>query len=964
LPAREDADPKRDASRAGRGRLPSLRELASSPEAPAKTRRWGRAHDAPPASPAALGGKGSRLVWLIRHGFHVPDGRVVPADVFDAVAREALPPGHDVRTLLRLAGTREGVERAGRAHARLREAPLPSWLEDELVRVWDELAPHAPWGLAIRSSATCEDGSVTSLAGLATTCLGVRGAPAMGDAIREVWASLILPRALAHLAQVGIHGASMAVVIQIVVPAEASGVATVSEPELFSPPPPSRPSAPPDPKRPPPPPKPREIELLVNATLGLGAPVVAGHVSPDVLRIRARVAAATETDDVRAEQIEVLERTIAHKTKAFVVEAGEAKPRDVERARVEASALSPADVEALAGLCARLVSLGRGPWELEFAISAGELWIVQARPVVEAGKPEGGEDDTVWSCANLAEALPGVATPLTWSVAANFSELGFRRAFATLGAVVPRGTHFVANVHGRFYLNLTAFMRVAASVPGLDPATLLEMGGGEGAAILADQVHGVSRMGFYARLPLTAARFVREQVRLEGELASYERDATRARAAFEALDLGILTDDGVATTLRDLQRFLDRTGALMLTCASNALGSFVALKTLVARTEPTNATRLAEALTTGGALKGWGELESARPTIALVRVAEIALGDAPAKAALLATPTPRTLDAFPKGPTRDALERWLAAYGDRAIREAELATPRWREDPSFPLQTLAIYVSRGDKGLVFAPALQTIGARADDAMTALDQKLSFVERTALRHLVARSQKFSRYRERMRAWVTWVLGAIRVAAIEADRRLARRDPSLQDGDVFFCTIDEVLATLRGEPRSIGRIVALRRAEHARDLARPDPATTFVGRPSRVRLESLGGPVMRGNAASPGVVQGPVRILADPSEAHRLHPGDILVTRTTDVGWTPLFLAAAGVVTELGGPLSHAAIVARELGVPCVVNAAGATARLHDGDVVRLDGDRGVVEIVPESEVAEHASARRERTREGA
>lgn len=888
-------------------------------------------------------------MWLVRHGFHVPDGRVIPAEVFDAVAREALPPGHDVRTLLRLAGTREGVERAGRAHARLREATLPSWLEDELVRVWGELEPHAPWGLAIRSSATCEDGSVTSLAGLATTCLGVRGPAAMGDAIREVWASLILPRALAHLAQVGIHGASMAVVIQIVVPAEASGVATVSEPEIFAHAARAEraeraaPGA--DPKHPPPP-RPREIELLVNATLGLGAPVVAGHVSPDVLRIRARVAAATETADVRAEQVEVLERTIAQKTKAFVVEGGEAKPRDVDRARVEAPALSPSDVDALAGLCARLVSLGRGPWELEFAISEGALWIVQARPVVEAGKPEGGEDDTVWSCANLAEALPGVATPLTWSVAANFSELGFRRAFATLGAVVPRGTHFVANVHGRFYLNLTAFMRVAASVPGLDPATLLEMGGGEGAAILAEQVHGVSRAGFYARLPLTAARFVREQVRLEGELASYERDVTRARAAFEALDLGILTDDGVATTLRDLQRFLDRTGALMLTCASNALGSFVALKTLVARTEPASATRLAETLTTGGALKGWGELESARPTIALVRVAEIALGDAPAKAALLATPTPRALDEIPKGPTRDALERWLAAYGDRAIREAELATPRWREDPSFPLQTLAIYVSRGDKGLVFAPALQTIGARADDAMTALDQKLSFVERTGLRHLVARSQKFSRYRERMRAWVTWVLGAIRVAALEADRRLARRDPSLQTGDVFFCTVDEVLATLRGEPRSIGRIVALRRAEHARDLARPDPATTFVGRPSRVRLESLGGPVMRGNAASPGVVQGPVRILADPSEAHRLHPGDILVTRTTDVGWTPLFLAAAGVVTELGGPLSHAAIVARELGVPCVVNAAGATARLHDGDVVRLDGDRGVVELVPE------------------
>jgi pyruvate,water dikinase len=308
-------------------------------------------------------------------------------------------------------------------------------------------------------------------------------------------------------------------------------------------------------------------------------------------------------------------------------------------------------------------------------------------------------------------------------------------------------------------------------------------------------------------------------------------------------------------------------------------------------------------------------------------------------------PAPRAIDEIPAGPTREAFERWIAAYGDRAIREPELSTPRWREDPSFPLATLALYVSRADKGLSFAPALHEVGARADEAQKKLDPVLSFGERTVLRHLVARCQRFARYRERMRAWVTWVLGALRVAALEADRRFARRDPRLQRGDVFFCTIDEVLATLRGEPRSIGRIVALRRAEHARDLARPDPPTTFVGRPSPVRMEALGGPVLHGHGASPGVVQGPVRLLASPDEANALRPGEILVTRTTDVGWTPLFLAAAGVVTELGGPLSHAAIVARELGVPCVVNAAGATFRLRDGDRVRLDGDRGVVEIVP-------------------
>ncbi len=914
-------------------RLLSLAELASTTELRAAGERPSRIRKPRPRvdpSAAALGGKGARLVWLVRNGFRVPEARILPAEVFESIARDVLPPGHDVRTLLRLAGTREGIERAGKAHARLRDARLPTWLEAELARIWSELAPHAPWGLAVRSSATCEDAASGSLAGLATTLLGVRGAAEIGDALREVWASLVLPRALSYLAEREVHQAAMAVILQVVVPATSSGVATIAEPPFD---PSAAPAA-------------RTVEILVNATHGLGAPVVSGVAAPDVLWLHAPV---PRDEEANVEEPRILDQTIAHKPRALVVGPSGPLPSDVAEARRDRPALSNESVRELAAVCGRLVTLGPGPWEVEFAVDdSGALWMLQARPVVETAFPEGGDATTVWSCANLAEALPGVATPLTWSVAANFSELGFRRAFAALGATVPRGTRLVANVQGRFYLNLTAFMRVAASVPGLDPATLLELGGGASSELLQSQVEDVSTKGFYARLPVTATRALREQARLDAELANYERDASRARASSEALDLGILTDDGVATTIRDLQRFLDRTGALMLSCASNALGSFVALRALLGRwIDPRMATQLAGDLTAGGAGKGLGDLESARPTIALARIAEIALKDTPARDALLAQP--KKIDAIPRGPTRDALERWIVAYGDRAIREAELSTPRWREDTSFPLATLALYLRRGVEGLSFLPHTDEVHARADAAMRTVESKLGIVQRTVLRHLIARCHKFARLRERMRAWVTWVLGAIRVASLEADRRLIRREPALaRPGEipsVFFCTVDEILAVLRGENRAIHRIVELRRAEHARDLARPDPPTTFVGRPSPVRLEALGGPRLEGHGAAPGVVVGPVRILASPDEAARLRPGEILVTRTTDVGWTPLFLAAAGVVTELGGPLSHAAIVARELGVPCVVNATGATVRLRDGAIVRLDGSGGHVEIVP-------------------
>jgi pyruvate,water dikinase len=212
---------------------------------------------------------------------------------------------------------------------------------------------------------------------------------------------------------------------------------------------------------------------------------------------------------------------------------------------------------------------------------------------------------------------------------------------------------------------------------------------------------------------------------------------------------------------------------------------------------------------------------------------------------------------------------------------------------------------------------------------------------------------------MRTWVTRVLGMLREAALDADRRLLRRDADLDHDwkalvkagsplaavpSAFCLTIDELVTSLRSPTAELAALVRSRRAELARDQARPDPPATFVGTPPPVVLPPAGGAILRGLPASPGIVEGRARVLLLESQMDELQPGEILVVHTTDVGWTPLFLVAAGVVTELGGPLSHAAVVAREFGVPSVVNVAGATRTIRGGDVLRVDGDRGIVERV--------------------
>ncbi|WP_437997708.1 PEP/pyruvate-binding domain-containing protein [Sorangium sp. So ce185] len=961
------ADPTRIARAESATDPPSVREWLKPLESAGQRRS---------TSAKRVGGKAASLGRLLRDGFPVPRGWVLDARCFTELVDRQLPRGHDLATLIRLSGTKVGVDRAARARDRILSEPLPETLSAALQALWQTIAPEAPWGLAVRSSATCEDSDETSMAGLATSVLGVRGDAELDAAIRQVWASAFLPRALAYLAHAGVRDVAMGVVLQVMVRAEAAGV-------LFTAPPAGLEGE-----------HWRAGERLVNATLGLGAPVVDGAVAADTLRI-ARGGG------------KVVASAVAQKRRALVVGAAGLEEVAVPAARADRPALGEAALRQLAELAERLEQGGKGPFDVEFAVEGedpgrladdavaeGEdpgrladdaapaegapaegapaegapaeprVWLLQVRPVSGGGFPEGGGADTIWSRANVGEALPGAATPLTWSVARAFSDRGFREAFAALGCRVPRGARLVANVHGRFYLNLTAFMQIAAQVPGLSPRALLGMSGGASdqlIARLAEQSAGVSRRRFYARLPLTGPRLLLRQARLEREVAAYEGEALWAQRALSELDMTLLPDDAIGTTLRSVFLLLERTGTLMLHCASASLASHLALCKALERVAgrrasarsasgeapldgpagraETNVEHLAQVLA-----GGVRELDSAGPGIELARVAELVMLDRASRERLLAGEVrgPRDL---PEGPARDALARFLDAYGDRAVREAELATPRWREDPApvIAMLTASLRGAPGDPERALARAR----ALADREMAMLETRVSRVELALLRTLVGRAQRYVRLRERMRTWVTRVLGMLRKVALDIDRRLLRIEPSLLPGSVFFCTYEELVTALSSGRADVGHVVRLRRAEHLRDAARPDPPATFIGRPPPVVLPPASGVRLLGLPASPGVVEGRARVLEPGAPSlDAVAPGEVLVARTTDIGLSPLFLVAAAVVTELGGPMSHASIVAREYGIPAVVNVPGATLAIKTGDRLRVDGDRGVIERLNE------------------
>ncbi len=877
-----------------------------------------------------VGGKAAKLAELSRAGLAVPTGWVLDAKQFTRIVEDQLPKGHDVSSLIKLAGTQLGTDRAARARDRILAVALPEDLRSAIRALWSAIEPHAPWGICVRSSATCEDARASSLAGLATSVLGARGPLSIESALRQVWASLYLPRTLLYLGKWGIRDVAMPVVLQRMVVAEAAGV-------LFTGPPPGLEGA-----------RWPARHRVVHATLGLGTPVVDGAVTNDILRFDASGG--------------LVEEIVASKRRTIVVGTSGLETVDADPARAQKPALSRAMIGELAKIARELEIAGRGVLDIEFAVEKEgdeeRLLLLQARPVTGGLFPEGGDERTVWSRANVGEALPGAATPLTWSVAKRFSDEGFRAAFGALGCKVPKESPLVANVYGRFYLNLSAFMQIAGQVPGLAPRTLLSLSGGADEAMIAEleaQTRDVSHRRFLLRAPVTAPRLLARHIGLYREVAAFEADFERKYKNLREMDLGLLPDDALTQTLKTTSAMLFQCGELMLTCASASLAAHVALSALLLRAGRradahgelgadggadgrfSEASRVAQTLT-GGIV----ELESANPGLALLRVATIARREPTAMQRILEGGCKST-DDLPSGATRAALLEFIDTFGDRAVREAELATPRWSEDQSelFAMLTAALH------GPPVDPESGPARARvlADREMARLEGALGAIEVGLLRVLIGRAQHFTRLRERMRGWVTKTLGTIRRVALDVDRRLRRIDPSLERGSVFFCTFEELVAALASGRAEIGHVTRLRRAEHVRDAARPDPTATFMGRPPPVALPPTTGERLTGLPASTGVVEGYARVLG-PGEARldAVEAGEILVSRTTDVGLSPLFLVAAAVVTELGGPLSHAAIVAREYGVPAVVNVEGATINIRTGDYLRVDGDRGVVVVL--------------------
>ncbi len=561
---------------------------------------------------------------------------------------------------------------------------------------------------------------------------------------------------------------------------------------------------------------------------------------------------------------------------------------------------------------------------------------------------------SVYTRGNAGEVYPEVFTPLSFSVAADAAEKAMRRAMLGTGLIrpeelspIPITTAVGSGVFGGYaYLNLSIQRLASARTPGgkATDADVNYLGVGEAPPPYEPDPHERNR-----RATVAGVRFLWRLLRTT-ELPRLAADQRRVDHYLASLPATATATD------EELRRSLDSVVDLFAELFEHHLVISVGAGTAVAVLTSLCQRQLGEPLLAGQLLAGLGDVDSAAPSAAMWTLSRQAQAAAPVAAVFDAGPhdlASRLRAAAADHPEAAAwwadFEGFLARFGSRGPNEWDTAFDTWETDPDLALVLIDRLRAADDS---HDPAVQgrRLAAEAAAAEARCLARLKRPARSLFRMALRSARLHSRARERSKTTVVRAIHGARLRAMELDRRLAERAGG-QRGDLWFLVDDEIDAYL-ADPAASATLIAERRAQHAR-LAERVPPFFFAGRQPPLEQWELrsrqlpplpAGETLTGLPGCPGTARGRARVVTNPADPRGLAPGDVLVAPHTDPSWTPLVVAAEAVVVDVGAVMSHAVIVSRELGIPCVVSANDATLRIPDGALIEVDGTAGTVTVL--------------------
>jgi rifampicin phosphotransferase len=875
-----------------------------------------------------VGGKAANLGELIRAGFSVPAGFCVTTAAYARLCARA---GLDTYLSGLAATPRDDGARQAELAAAIRtallETPLEASIVEAVTSAYQALSSEEPLPVAVRSSATAEDLPDASFAGQQETYLQIIGIERLLKAIQQCFASLWTDRAVSYRASLGIDPRTvrLAVVVQQMVDAQVAGVLFTANPLTG-----------------------KRREIVIDANPGLGEAVVSGATNPDHFVVQ------TTTG-------EIVERRLGDKKVLIQAAAGGGIQKIEAGASPTSACLADDQIRALAALGARVEALYGTPQDIEWAIDpSGQVFLLQARPIttlfpLPAEAPSTDESLRVYLAFGVQQGTYRPFTPMGLS-ALRLLASGFLTLIGFPLRDPLAGPRFIVEAADRPFFEVTAALRspfgrgflmeamrgaevrAATSFAQLvtDPRLSLRKTPrrtfGRALVLLLVRTR-LPRYLLQALLePRAASRRVQrfmEQVRKNTHQVDASADAAAHLAAAERL-------------LLDCLRLAFRVSPVMLA----GMQSFALAQRMLGDLASESECQIV--------LSGSPTNPTTQMNLALWRLSQEIRADATSKQLLQSMPAERLAQDYQQGrlpaPLQQGLASFLQEYGHQGVCELDLGVPRWSEDPTYVLALLTGYLEMEERA--HAPDLQL--QRAEHSARAMIATLAqrarqkhWLRGQLVRLCLQRAHALAGFREMTRFVGGLLLAQARELLWPVGEELTRVGRLKEAADIFFLTFPEAHAALAGA--DLRERVSERRATFARELGRrhvplvllsdgTEPTAQLQTTQSIAQAEGT----LQGAPASAGHVTAPARVVLDPHDA-RLEPGEILVAPSTDPGWTPLFLKAAGLVMEVGGAMAHGAIVAREYGLPAVVGVAGATERIATGSRVTLDGTAGTVVI---------------------
>jgi pyruvate,water dikinase len=648
------------------------------------------------------------------------------------------------------------------------------------------------------------------------------------------------------------------------------------------------------------------------------------------------------------------------------------------------------DAETLGSVRDELLDAERtlgGPAVLRWqAYGSGNIHASEARLIDEPlpwgggpgrGMPQAPSELDRWSRANAGEVIPNVMTPLSWSVIADALDRGFHAPWGDWSA----GRRFVSLYDGYAYFNIGLMLEIIQKRLGLSGAHFLEaVGGPEAAEVIRPGGNGerstrIQWLTMLGQLPFMI-RWLRDQDQLPKRWPAERKSCEAERDRLKALDAANLSD-------REIFRELSRSSAeserqtIFLMRAQAAV--FSAAQGVLWATDRWLGSNLRNLVLS--VLQGLPGVRTQEGNMALRRVAQRAALDGEAREFIRREDAQHLWpavhsDALPESIhwLRDELDGFMAEYGHRAAGELEAAEPRWVEQPDLILDTFRDYVLHPERNnpdeILDRQRTARLEAEAEIRERLSAHPLGRLRWQLFKAQITQARRLQPLRENPKFSLLELSLQQRRLWSELARRWIERGLITEPDDVYYLLFDELATLTRrsGDPVIAARMrsrVRRRRLKFEEwKQAQAPPLRDRYGDPiESTTAESsskLGAQVeeampepepddplpltLRGIAASTGAAEGRAHVAHTAITGRELTPGQILVARFTDPGWTPIFPLAAAVVTEIGGVLSHGAIVAREFGIPAVVNVQKATQQIRSGDLLQVDGSSGQVTIV--------------------